>query len=204
MLTTESLRFAIGRWAECMPRCADELNALDGDLGDGDLGANLVRAAGRLEEAAPQLPADVGLALLRCAQAFTSVSASTYGTLLATGLMAAARLTKGREAVPWSEISTLLDAALRAMMQRGHGQLGDKTVLDAVEAARTATAGLDTPEALLAAARAAIAQACDRLRDARPRQGRARIFGDKGIGRDDPGIVALLRLVECLQPAAAP
>ncbi len=202
MLTSDSLRYAIGRWAACLPRCADELNALDGELGDGDLGANLVRAASRLQEAAPQLPADVGMALLRCAQAFTSVSASTYGTLLATGLMAAAKLTKGREAVSWSEISALLDAALQAMMQRGQGQLGDKTVLDAVEAARAAAAGLDAPEALLATTRAAIAQSCDRLRDARPRQGRARIFGDKGVGRDDPGMMALLRLVECLEPAA--
>ena len=79
------------------------------------------------------------MALLRCAQAFTGVSASTYGTLVATGLMAAAKSTKGRTAVPWTEIPGLLGAALAAMTARGKGQLGDKTVLDALEAARAAT-----------------------------------------------------------------
>ena len=141
-MTTDSLRWAIGRFAEQMNRCADELNTLDGALGDGDLGVNMLRAAQRLTADAPGLPADAGMALLKCAQAFTSVSASTYGTLLATGLMAAAKLTKGRSEVPWAETSTLLGAALRAMSDRGKGQLGDKTVLDGVEAARRATDGL--------------------------------------------------------------
>ena len=126
-------------------------------LGDGDLGVNLTRAASRLLEDLPNMPDDVGMALLRCAQAFTRVSASTYGTLIATGLMAAAKCAKGRTAVPWTEVPDLLGAALTAMTARGKGQLGDKTVLDALEAARAATEGLSEPAAMVEAARAAIA-----------------------------------------------
>jgi dihydroxyacetone kinase-like protein len=196
--TTESIRWAIGRLPEKMAACAGELNELDGALGDGDLGVNLTRAANRLVEDLPNLPEDVGMALLRCAQAFTRVSASTYGTLLATGLMAAAKSTKGRTAVPWSEIRGLLGAALAAMTARGKGQLGDKTVLDALEAARAATEGLSEPTAMVEAARVAIAAAIGRLRDQPFRQGRARIFGAKGLGRDDPGMVAFERIVESL------
>jgi len=36
------------------------------------------------------------------------------------------------------------------------------------------------------------------LRDLPFRQGRARIFGSKGIGRDDPGMIAFQRIVESL------
>src|ERR1700728_1847004 len=142
-LTTNSLRWAAVRLKEQMSLSAGELNELDGALGDGDLGANLMHAAERLAEDLPNLPDDVGMALLRCAQAFTRCSASTYGTLLATGLMSAGRAVKGRTKVPWADISGLLGGALQAMSERGKGQLGDKTVLAAGEAARCATAGLD-------------------------------------------------------------
>ncbi|RPI13645.1 MAG: dihydroxyacetone kinase subunit L [Acidobacteriales bacterium] len=197
-MTTESLRWAIDRFDGQMRQCASELNTLDGALGDGDLGVTLLRAAERLTKEAPNLPGDVGMALLKCAQAFTSVSASTFGTLLATGLMAAAKFTKGRTEVPWPEISPLLGHAVKAMSERGKGQFGDKTVLDAVEAARCATEGLADPEALVSAAGAAIDEAMERLRPEQFRQGRARIFGAKGIGLDDPGMVALRRIVGSL------
>ncbi len=36
------------------------------------------------------------------------------------------------------------------------------------------------------------------FRDRPFRQGRARIFGEKGLGRDDPGMVAFRRIVESL------
>jgi dihydroxyacetone kinase-like protein len=183
-----------------MRLCSGELNALDGALGDGDLGVNMVRASERLTGDAVNLPGDVGMALLKCAQAFTSVSASTYGTLLATGLMAAARLTKGKQVVPWTEIASLLAAAVKSMADRGKGSLGDKTVLDAMEAARRATEGLSDPERLVAVSVAAIGEAIDQLRDQQFRQGRARMFGAKGIGLDDPGMVAFRRIVESLLP----
>jgi dihydroxyacetone kinase-like protein len=198
-LTTESIRRAIGRLKEKMDSCAGELNELDGALGDGDLGVTLTRAAGRLVEDLPNLPEDVGMALLQCAQAFTRVTGSTYGTLLATGLMAAAKAARGRTAVPWTEVSGLLAAALKAMSDRGKGQLGDKTVLDAVEAARRATEGIGDPASLAAAADEAVGVALDELRGLPFRQGRARIFGEKGLGRDDPGMVAFKRILESLR-----
>jgi dihydroxyacetone kinase-like protein len=183
-----------------MRLCAGELNALDGAIGDGDLGVNLLRASERLTGESANLPDDVGMAFLKCAQVLTSVSASTYGTLLATGLMAAARLTKGRQVVPWTEIPALLAAAVKSMADRGKGSLGDKTVLDAVDAARRATEGLGDPDRLVAASLAAIGEAMDQVRDRQFRQGRARMFGAKGIGLDDPGMVAFRRIVESLPP----
>ncbi len=69
-LTTDSLRYAIGRLQAKMDACAAELNELDGALGDGDLGVTLTRAAARLSADAPNLPADLGMALFQCAQDF--------------------------------------------------------------------------------------------------------------------------------------
>jgi phosphoenolpyruvate---glycerone phosphotransferase subunit DhaL len=197
--TTHTLHGALTRLAAKMESCSDELNGLDGQLGDGDLGVTMVRGTRAIAAELPNLPDDIGMALLRCAQAFTKLSGSTFGTLLATGLMSAAKATKGRTEVPWSEISPLLAGGLHAMAQRSGGKLGEKTVLDAIEAVRAATDGLDDPAALFAAATRAVGACLDQLRDQPARQGRARIFGEKSVGKDDPGMVAFQRIIEGLE-----
>jgi phosphoenolpyruvate---glycerone phosphotransferase subunit DhaL len=198
-LTTAVLREALEGIVEKLESSADELNSLDAQLGDGDLGVTMVRGARAVKGELPSLPDDFGLALMKCAQAFTKLSGSTYGTLLATGLMNAARATKGHTEIPWSEVSSLLGNALQAMAQRSGGQLGEKTVLDALEAVRAATEGLNGPAALVAAADRAVVECLDRFRNQPARQGRARIFGEKSIGRDDPGMVAFQKIIEALK-----
>jgi phosphoenolpyruvate---glycerone phosphotransferase subunit DhaL len=197
-LTTEALRGALARVAAKMEACADELNTLDAQLGDGDLGVTMVRGTRAVAPELAGLPDDVGMAFVKCAQAFTKLSGSTYGTLLATGLMSAAKATKGRTQIPWSEVASLVGNALQAMAQRSGGRLGEKTVLDALEAVRAAAEGLDDPAALAAAADGAVAECLDRFRSQPARQGRARIFGEKSVGKDDPGMVAFQRIIEGL------
>jgi dihydroxyacetone kinase-like protein len=197
-LSTASISWAVGQLRDTLERSASELNELDGKIGDGDLGATMARAGAALAKDRPNLPPDVGMAFLRCAQIFSRESAGTYGTLMATGLMAAAKATKGRVIVPWVEVSSLLAVALSAMSDRGKAQLGDKTVLDAIEAAREATKRLEDPASLLDAADRAITAAIDQYRDLPFRQGRARIFSSNAVGLDDPGMIALKRIVEGL------
>jgi phosphoenolpyruvate---glycerone phosphotransferase subunit DhaL len=198
-LTTPVLAEGLKRIAAHMDTVADELNALDGQLGDGDLGVTMTRGGRALLDILPTLPADVGMALMACAQAMTKVSGSSYGTLLATGLLAAAKATRGRTEVPWSETASLLRAALEAMMTRGKASLGDKTVLDALDAAATAAEGKADPEAILRDATAAVEATLDRMRNVQAKIGRARIFGERSVGLDDPGMRAFRDILRGLQ-----
>ena len=181
---------------------ADELNARDGAIGDGDLGVTLSRSV-EIFSATPPAGDDIGLVLLGYAKLLTGTVGSTYGTLMATGLMAAAKLAKGRTGVSWSEVSSLLGAAGAAMAARGKSQLGDKTVLDAVESARAATEGIDDPEKLASAAAHAVNATVAEFRARIFKQGRARIWGEKGIGMEDPGMIAFQYIVESLLPASS-
>lgn len=199
-LTTSVLRDGFTRIVRKLEESEGELNSLDAVLGDGDLGVSLVRGGRSLLTELPNLPDDdLGGALVKCAQAVTRISGSTCGTLFATGLLSAAKVCKGRQEVSWSEMSTLLAAAIEAMSRRGKCQLGDKTVLDAVEAARCASEGIDDPAALVVASDRAIAVAIERLRGQASRQGRARMFPDRSVGNADPGMVAFKRMVEALK-----
>lgn len=181
-----------------METVADELNALDGQLGDGDLGVTMVRGGREVVASLASLPPEIGESLMRVAQGFTKVSGSSYGTLLATGLMSAAKATRGRTDVPWNEVSPLLEGAFEAMRTRGKASLGDKTVLDVVHAAAEATKGLDDPAEILAAARGAVAETMDRFRREPAKIGRARIFAEKSIGLDDPGMRAFKDILDGL------
>jgi dihydroxyacetone kinase-like protein len=197
-LTVDDLRRAIDRLAPAMEREAERLNAADGRLGDGDLGVTMTRGMRLVAETRDDLPADLGPALMRCAQAFTRTSGSSYGTLLATGLMAMAKALKGRESVEATEIADLVAAARDAMAARGKTAVGGKTVLDSLDAIAGATAGLDDRAAVAEAAVRAARGALDRFRDEVATVGRARIFGEKSRGLDDPGMLAMERIVTAI------
>ena len=198
-LTTTALAAALARLAEGIEAHAEELNAADGALGDGDLGITLTRAARGIQVVLDDLPDDVGQAFLKCAQAVTKAASSSFGTLSATGLMAMAKGTRGRTEVPWSELSGLLDQVVDAMKARGKAELGQKTVLDPLAACAAATRDLDDPAEVLAAADRAITETMDAFRDRPAQVGRARIFGEKSVGLDDPGMLALRRVVDVLK-----
>jgi dihydroxyacetone kinase-like protein len=199
-LTTSTLRDGLTKITKKLEESADELNTLDAVLGDGDIGISLVRGGRSLLTELPNLPDDnLGLAFAKCAQAITKISGSTCGTLLATGLLSAAKATSGKQQVPWSEVSALLASGVDAMARRGKCALGDKTVVDAVEAARSAAEGVDDPATLVLRTNEAVATAIETFRGQASRQGRARMFPDRSIGNPDPGMVAFKRILEALQ-----
>ena len=198
MITTDSIKTAATKIAQLMEESADELNAADGLLGDGDLGITMVRGFREIIEVRDSLPDDVGMALFQCAKAFTKSSGSSYGTLLATGLMSVAKKKKGQQEIQVEEISALLDDALDAMKQRGKAELGDKTVLDVIAASSQAAKDQSDGSSVLKAINNAVTSTIDEFRSRQSKIGRARIFSEKSIGLDDPGMLAFRKMLEAL------
>jgi phosphoenolpyruvate---glycerone phosphotransferase subunit DhaL len=193
-----ALRAGLKRVEAAMERDFEMLNASDGALGDGDLGVTMTRGMRAIAEQVDDLPDDLGMALLRCAQAFTKSSGSSYGTLLATGIMAIAKDVKGETEIAPERISSLVSLARDQMQARGKAELGGKTVLDSLDAVAAATAGKTDPTEVADAAAGAVDDALEAFRDKPATVGRARIFGEKSVGRDDPGMLAMTRIVQAL------
>lgn len=194
-ITVADLKAAALRLQDAMEAEADALNAADGALGDGDLGITMRSGARAVAAASDDFPDDMGMALMACAKAFTKASSSSYGTLMATGLMAAAKEAKGRDALAAADLSGLLDAACTKMMERGKAALGGKTVLDSLDAMARALEGADDPAK---AAVTAVQDAQDAFRGKPATIGRARIFAEKSVGMDDPGMLAMTKIVQAL------
>jgi dihydroxyacetone kinase-like protein len=197
MITIVDVRDAISRIQQQVQQTAGDLCARDGQLGDGDLGITLEKAFNRLAEIAPTLPDDLGKAFAAAAAAISKVSSSSFGTLLATGLLAAAKQTIGKTELPSTAVPDLLRTACQKMSERGSASLGDKTVLDTIDAAARA---LDShPEDSVSAVIAATDETLALFRNQQSKIGRARIFSDRSVGLDDPGMVAFRVMVEALK-----
>jgi dihydroxyacetone kinase-like protein len=198
-LDVSGLKAALERWADGIERVAPELNERDGQLGDGDLGATLAKCASNVRAALPGIEGDLGTAFRQCALATSRASGSSFGTLLTVAFMVAAKKTEGRASIEWTEVPDLLAAALAAMSQRGGASLGDKTVLDTLDAACRAGADIGEPRAQHDAMAAAVARTIEAFRGRPNRIGRARMFAERSIGIDDPGMIAFQHMLMSLR-----
>ena len=173
----------------------DVLNTADGKLGDGDLGITMTRGLEAITEVSDDLPEDLGLALLKCSQAFTKSSGSSYGTLMALAMMAMAKQIKGQTMIAPSDLNGLVMVARDQIQARGKAELGGKTVLDSLDAIVQNTSGKADLEDIRAAATEAVDEALVAFRGKLATMGRARMFGEKSMGLDDPGMLAMKFIV---------
>jgi len=116
------------------------LTELDQAVGDGDLGVTAVKLAKALEAAADQGDADLGRFLAQTGMPLNRAAPSTMGTLMATALMQAGKRMVGKESLTATDLAQLLSAATEGVRTRGKANLGDKTLLDALQPASAAFA----------------------------------------------------------------
>ena len=193
-LNPEQLTALLLRCCQQAQAAAAQLNALDGQLGDGDLGATLDKCARLASAALSPTPQDIPAVFQAASMACVRASGSSFGTLLGVALLTAAKQTAGQTTLPAEAVPPLLQAALEALMARGGANLGDKTVLDALHALiRALEAQPATNWSQLAPQ--AVAEALATFRQQPNKIGRARMFSERSIGLDDPGMVAFAHLV---------
>lgn len=180
-----------------------ELNALDGQLGDGDLGATLEKCARLIEAALNPIPQDIPAVFHAASQACVRASGSSFGTLLGVALLTMAKHTSGQTELRAEVVPVLLKATLDALMVRGGASLGDKTVLDALDALICALESEPMAHWSHIAPRA-VSDALDKFRQQPNKIGRARMFAERSVGLDDPGMVAFAHLVNAAIACTSP
>ena len=192
--------------AERVASSADELNRLDAQAGDGDLGVTMRTAATLVTDLLPTLDAaPPGEALRACGLALARGAPSTAGTLVASALLRAAKTVEEAEAEtsPPAVVAVLLESAAAGVRERGKAEVGSKTMLDALvpaaEAAREAASRGASIEILMDAAALAAENGSRQTRSMRPLHGRAGWLADRSAGHEDAGA----RLIAIALRAAA-
>lgn len=194
-LDAEQLGAVLLRCCSRAKESAKELNSLDGQLGDGDLGATLEKCARLTEAALAATPPDIPAVFQAASMACVRASGSSFGTLLGVALLTAAKQSAGAKMLELQAIPPMLEAVLAALMARGGASLGDKTVLDAIDALIRALKA-QPPESWPSVAPQAVAEALEIWRQQPNKIGRARMFAERSVGLNDPGMVAFAHLVD--------
>lgn len=188
-----------------LPDHADDLGALDAILGDGDLGVTIASGARAVGEAIQALPENTHPAELLgiASEAFSAANPSTYAALIGGGLAAMATTFDDTETLDAVNLLTAVRAAQHDIMRRGAAELGDKTVVDVLDAvagalAAEAKTGADAATVVDIGANVALVAASAVQRDTglQSRRGRAAWLGERSKGEVDPGSRAMQRIVE--------
>jgi phosphoenolpyruvate---glycerone phosphotransferase subunit DhaL len=181
----------------------DELRDLDAAIGDGDLGITITAGSRAVVAAlAGEDGATPALTLRAMAKAFAAANPSTMAALVATGLLAAAKVLGDTTEIDRASAIALADAAATAISARGGARLGDKTLLDALLPSIDALRAADPdPRSALDSMVAAAAEGVLSTTQLQSQRGRAAWVGERSIGHPDGGATAYLRLVEALRDA---
>ncbi|MFC0433184.1 dihydroxyacetone kinase subunit DhaL [Kutzneria buriramensis] len=201
--TATDVASAVRAMATVVAAHRDELVDLDRMIGDGDHGENLKRGFDAVVSALDSSEVDTPANVLKLvAKTLISKVGGASGPLLGTAFLRAA---SGLDEVDGASVAAALRAALDGVVARGKAEVGDKTMVDALQpAVEAAEAVKDKSVAeVLAAAAAAAETGAESTIPLVARKGRASYLGERSAGHLDPGARSTSLLLRSLADSAA-
>ena len=192
MLNKEVLESIFEKLLSQTKKSYDEFNAVDGKIGDGDLGVTILNGLEEINNNKSNFKDDMENNFMVCSQAFVKKSGSSFGTLIAFSFMNISKNLKGKTSCNHDDIINIFETALKTIQERGKTKLGDKTIADSLDLIikKLKYNNSNYPEVFKSATK----QALDNFKGKKILIGRARIFEDKTKDLDDPGMLALNKL----------
>lgn len=186
---------ALEKLASGLEANSEEFTRLDSEAGDGDLGLTAGKIAGGIRTAIAEPGDSVKQLVLALGKEISKAAPSTFGTLYASGFLAAG-LALNDDDEPLAQLQVGLHSAVEKIAQRGKSDEGQRTLLDALgPAARAAEAAADIPSALTSAAVAA-GEGVEATKGMMPQHGRAGWIGERAKGIADAGATVIWRSLQ--------
>lgn len=185
-----------------------ELTELDSQIGDADHGINMDRGFTAVAAKLPDLrESDLGSIAKAVGMTLISTVGGASGPLYGTFFLRLGTSFGEHRTANESELVAALRAGLEGVKQRGHAELDDKTMVDAMTPAvetLESQVGKGDLAAGLAAAADAAAAGRDRVTPLVARKGRASYLGERSANHQDPGATSTTILFEALRDALGP
>ena len=191
MLNKEVLTFIFKKLLEEAKNSYDDFNSSDGKIGDGDLGVTILHGLEEVNNNISKFTDDMGSNFMLCSQAFVKKSGSSFGTLIAFSFMNVSKSLRGKIECNHKDILSILEITLKTILERGKTSLGDKTIADSLD---LIIKNLKDNQNYSAVIKSSTKQALEEFKGKKIKIGRARMFEDKTMDLDDPGMFALKRL----------
>jgi dihydroxyacetone kinase-like protein len=209
VISTHELPGLFQAWQRVFSEQREFLIALDGKVGDSDLGITMNKAFAAASEAVSHEEAGATIAkMLRHAGVIMAkIAPSTMGTLTATGFIRASKALESASVLGTKEIAEFWRAFAIGVAERGKAKVGDKTLLDvldpiAASLENAAASGEDLVNALSAATLVA-AHALENTKSMVAQHGKAAAFQDKTRGLQDAGATVGFLILQTMRDFVA-
>ena len=198
----------VREFARVIGENAQYLTDLDAAIGDGDHGVNMARGMtaviATLDESAP---ADMAALCNQVGMTLVKSVGGASGPLYGTFFLRMASALGPVDTVDPQGFANALRTGVAGVVQRGHAQAGDKTMVDALAPALDALDAALASGARIAAALHDATAAAEKGRDATQsmvaRKGRASYLGQRSVGHLDPGATSAVMLINSAATAAS-
>ena len=176
---------------------------LDAVVGDGDFGYSMARGFELVLQGWDDFDrTDIGTFLKKIAVVITSRIGGTSGPIWGTAFLRAGAAAGTAQVLSPGQVVEMLRAAIGGIKARGKSDIGDKTLLDALEPAvdtiEAAVLEGGTAAPVLRAAAATAREQAEATRSMIAKRGRAAYTGERSIGTLDAGAVAVAVMFEAL------
>ncbi len=193
IITIQDLPGLFEEVAKIFAEKKDELCDMDAKMGDGDLGLTMDKGFGAM----PQLirenteEGNIGKTLFKAGSRMAALVPSTMGTLMASGIMEGGKRLNGESEIDAEKLAVFLRGYADGIKKRGKCEPGDRTVLDAIDAAASAaeekvSSGASLTDVALAAKEGA-EKGCEATKDMKPKFGKAAVHEAASVGVCDQG-----------------
>ena len=183
----------------------DRLSELDGAIGDGDHGTTMALGFQAVRSELSKLnldETDISTVLNTAATAFINAVGASTGPLYATGFRRAAQATAGRNDLDLATCATIIEAIGVGIRERGQGQRGDKTMLDAwlpaAEAAQSAVNENQSASEFWDNVVSAASAGANTTRSMIAAKGRAARLRERSLGHIDPGAASTVIILQAM------
>ncbi|MDR1286197.1 MAG: dihydroxyacetone kinase subunit L [Treponema sp.] len=194
VLSLQQVELIVKTMADTAIKNEAYFSELDGVMGDADFGVSLAGGFKAVLNGWDGFDhSSIGGLLLNVASAITGNTGGCSGPVWGTLFMRTGMAFKGKTEITVEEITGGLNSAIEGISKRGGAVLGDKTLLDALDAiAKELEVNKNAPllEAFKKASAAAV-EMRETTKSWTAKRGRQSFTGDRSIGTYDPGIVAV-------------
>jgi dihydroxyacetone kinase-like protein len=203
-LTRQDIEYMVRTMAEVALANERYFSELDAAAGDADFGVSLADGFRKVLAQWEALDhSAISPFLLRVSMIISSSVGGCSGPIWGTGFMRAGMVARGKETLTLADLVAMLRSAIEGIMARGGAQLGDKTLLDALDPiANTLEAHSQAEDPDVGAALAEASQAADEAVVTATawiaRRGRQSFTGERSIGTEDPGMVAVATMLKAI------
>lgn len=175
------------------------LTKLDQAIGDGDHGVGMERGFRAVSEILDSnyQPEDVSKLFLKVGTTMMSTMGGASGAIFGTLFRSGAKSIKGSEQLDTESLRSFLAGGLQGVCERGGAKPGDKTMIDALAAAKEVSEKLEGPliDTLPEIAKAAL-QGGEATKDMVATTGKAKTLGERSLGHPDPGAMSMAFILQ--------